>query len=321
MRALCLALLLPTAAAAQQPVLTVMTYNSFTSDWGPGPQLEPLFEAECRCDLRFTAPGDAAAMLSRLRLEGPRTEADVALGLDANLIAQAEASGLFAPHGEVLPVQLPVDWADPTFLPFDWGWFGFVMNNDTPQPHSFAELADSDLKVVIQDPRSSTPGLGLVMWLKAAYGDGAGAMWDRLSDNILTVTPGWTEAYGLFTAGEADAVLSYTSSPAYHIVEEGDASKVAPIFTEGHYLQVEVAARLASSDQPALADSFLAFLLTDQAQAIIARTNWMYPARDVALPEGFAALPRPDKTLFLPPAEVATTADAAIAEWQAALSR
>lgn len=313
--------LLPTTAFAQGATLNVMAYDSFTSEYGPGPQLEQAFEAECGCDIRFTAPGDAAAVLSRLRLEGARTEADVVVGLDTNLMAEAQASGLFAPHGDLPALDLPVDWTDTTFLPFDWGWFGFVMDAGAPAPHSLAELADSDLKVVIQDPRSSTPGLGLVMWVKAAYGDDAPALWERLSDNILTVTPGWSEAYGLFTEGEADAVLSYTTSPAYHIVAEGDGTKVAPIFEDGHYLQVELAAKLASSDQPDLADRFLAFLLTDTAQEIIATTNWMYPARDVPLPQGFADLPRPDKTLFLPPDQVAATRDAAIAEWQAALSR
>ncbi|MDB6452814.1 thiamine ABC transporter substrate binding subunit [Falsirhodobacter sp. 20TX0035] len=321
MRLLLLTAFLPAAAFAQTPTLQVMTYDSFVGEWGPGPRIEQAFEAECACNLVFTAPGDAAAMLARLKLEGARGRTDVVVGLDANLLAEAQATDLFVPHGTVPAVDLPVDWTDTTFLPFDWGWFGFVMNADMPQPHSFQELADSDLKVVIQDPRSSTPGLGLVMWMKAAHGDGAGTLWEGLADNILTVTPGWSEAYGLFTAGEADAVLSYTTSPAYHLLEEGDSGKVAPIFREGHYLQVEVAARLAASAQPELADRFLAFLLSDNAQRTIATTNWMYPARDVPLPEAFAGLPRPDKTLFLPPADAAAARDAAIAEWQAALSR
>nr|WP_128255110.1 thiamine ABC transporter substrate binding subunit [Falsirhodobacter deserti] len=322
MRLLSAFLFLPAMAAAQdRPVLTAMTYDSFVTEWGPGPELERSFEATCGCDLRFVAPGDAAAMLSRLRLEGPRSEVDVIIGLDTNLMGAARESGLFTTLEGMPATDLPVEWTDSTFLPFDWGWFGFVMNRNMPIPASMAELADSDLRVVIQDPRSSTPGLGLVMWMKAAYGDQAGAMWERLADNILTVTPGWSEAYGLFTEGEADAVLSYTSSPAYHILAEGNSSKVAPIFTEGHYLQVEVAAKLAGSDQPDLADDFLRFLLSDEAQKVIATTNWMYPAREVDLPEAFAGLPRPEKTLFLPPDQVEDLRDAAIDEWQAALSR
>ena len=81
-----------------------------------------------------------------------------------------------------------------------YGYFAFVQNRDLPSPHSFRELADSDLKIVIQDPRSSTPGLGLLMWVKAAYGDEAPAIWKGLSDNIVTVTKGWSEAYGRITS-------------------------------------------------------------------------------------------------------------------------
>jgi thiamine transport system substrate-binding protein len=37
--------------------------------------------------------------LSRIRLEGARSEADVVLGLDTNLTAAAAETGLFAEHG------------------------------------------------------------------------------------------------------------------------------------------------------------------------------------------------------------------------------
>jgi thiamine transport system substrate-binding protein len=56
------------------------------------------------------------------------------------------------------------------------------------------------------------------------------------------VTKGWSEAYGLFLKGESDLVLSYTTSPAYHMIEEKKDHYAAANFAEGHYLQVEVAA-------------------------------------------------------------------------------
>ncbi len=87
------------AAFAQTPVLTVYTYDSFVSDWGPGPAIEEAFEAQCGCDLQFVGAGDGAALLARIRLEGAQTEADVVLGLDTNLTAAARTTGLFAPHG------------------------------------------------------------------------------------------------------------------------------------------------------------------------------------------------------------------------------
>jgi thiamine transport system substrate-binding protein len=313
-----------TLASAQTPVLTVLTYDSFTPEWGPGPIIEAGFEAICACDVQFVTAGDGAALLARVKLEGDKTEADVVLGLDTNLTADAAATGLFAP---IIPVAntLPVPFEDPLFVAFDWGWLAFVYDTTklASPPTSFAELAASDLKIVIQDPRSSTPGLGLLMWVKAAYGGGAGEIWAGLADNIVTVTPGWSEAYNMFLAGEADMVLSYTTSPAYHLIAENDASKSAASFSEGHYMQVEVAGKLTSSDQPELADAFLAYLTSEAAQSALITTNWMYPANQPAagLPAGFETLIQPEKSLLLSAVDAQSVRAEAIAEWQAALTK
>ena len=317
--------MLATMAGADTPVLTVMTYDSFVSEWGPGPAIEKAFEATCACDLQFVGAGDGAALLARVQLEGRATEADVVLGLDTSLTAQAAATGLFAPHGQPGPWDVPVAWDDPLFLPFDWGWFAFVYDKTrlaTP-PASLSELAASGVKVVIQDPRSSTPGLGLLLWVEAAYGDKAGQLWADLADNIVTVTPGWSEAYGLFLEGEADMVLSYTTSPAYHLIAEGDATKAAAPFSDGHYLQIEVAGKLAATDVPDLADQFMAFIGTEAFQSAIPTTNWMYPARTPAagLPKGYDTLISPAKSLLLSPAEAEALRLPAIERWRAALSR
>ena len=318
------ALMAPMATAETQ-VLTVYTYDSFVSDWGPGPAISEAFEAECGCELNLVGVGDGAALLARLQLEGARSQADVVLGLDTNLTARAEATGLFAPHGVEADLDLPIDWDDPLFLPFDWGWFAFVHDrNRLPEPPgSFADLIDSDLDIVIQDPRSSTPGLGLLMWVEAAFGDEAPAIWQGLAPRVLTVTSGWSEAYGLFLDGEADMVLSYTTSPAYHLIAEDDDSKAAAAFAEGHYMQVEVAGVLASSDQQDLARDFMAFMVSDAFQSIIPTTNWMYPAVTPAegLPEGFETLHRPEQSLLFSAEEAAERRDAALDAWRDGLAQ
>ncbi len=319
--------LAPVLAGAQdRPELTIYTYESFVSEWGPGPAIAENFEAICACDVTFVGAGDGAALLSRLRLEGDRTPADILLGLDTNLTATAADTGLFAPHGlEAPPLDLPVAWDDPMFLPYDWGYFAFVHDRATlpDPPTSFEALAASDVSIVIHDPRSSTPGLGLLMWVKTAYGDRAPEIWEGLADNIVTVTPGWSEAYGLFLDGEVEMALAYTTSPAYHLIAEDDPGKAAAMFDEGHYIQIEVAGVTASSDQPALARDFLAFMLTDGFQGVIPTTNWMYPARtpEAGLPKGFGTLAVPETALLLPPEEARAARDAALAEWLAALSR
>ncbi|AML51097.1 thiamine ABC transporter substrate binding subunit [Falsihalocynthiibacter arcticus] len=319
-------IVLASAATADTQELTVYTYDSFVSDWGPGPAIEKAFEAQCECDLKLVGAGDGAALLARVRLEGVRTKADIVLGLDTNLTAAAAETGLFALHGqEGVAFDLPIEWEDTMFIPYDWGYFAFIYDNtkiSTP-PANFKELAASDLKIVIQDPRSSTPGLGLLMWVKAAYGDEAPAIWEALSDNIITVTKGWSEAYGMFLEGEADMVLSYTTSPAYHLIAEEDASKSAAPFEEGHYLQVEVAAKVAHTDHSDLADEFLAFMVSDAFQSIIPTTNWMYPAvtPDDGLPEGFETLTIPTEALLFAAGDAQAERDGALEEWRLSLSK
>lgn len=314
------------AWAEDKPVLTVYTYDSFAAEWGPGPAVEKAFEATCGCDLQFVTSGDGAALLSRVLLEGADTKADVVLGLDQNLMAQAAESGIFDKHalGEV-KYDLPIAWDDPIFVPYDWGYFAFVYDKTktVSVPANFEALAKSDLKIVIEDPRSSTPGLGLLLWVKAAYGDRAAEIWAGLADNIVTVTPGWSEAYGLFLKGEADMVLSYTTSPAYHLIAEKDDTKAAAAFDEGHFLQVEVAAEVASTKEPDLADRFMAFMVSDAFQSVIPETNWMYPAvtPKAGLPAGFETLIAPKKALMVPPGDAKKMRDAALEEWQTALSK
>jgi thiamine transport system substrate-binding protein len=316
----CLAL----TASAETPVLTVYAGDYFTSEWGPGPAIETGFEAICACDLQFSV-GD---LLPRLLLEGTNTQADVVIGLSTDVLARARATGFFAPHGQDLAaLTLPVAWPDDTFVPFNYGHTAFVYDTTrmaTP-PASFDALRSlpDDIKVVIQDPRTSISGLALVLWVKSVYGDQAGAFWADLAPHILTVTKDWSESYGLFTAGEADMVLSYTTSPAYHMFAESDMTKQAALFPEGHYFMAETVGKIASTDQPALADQFLAWVLTPEFQKAIPAANWSLPAAlPVAdWPEGWAALPLPEKVLFLTETEAEAMRAEAVEEWRAALSQ
>ena len=118
-------------------------------------------------------------------------------------------------------------------------------------------------------------------------------------------------------------VLSYTTSPAYHLIAEEDSSKAAASFDEGHYMQIEVAGKLAGSDQPELADRFLQYLVSDAAQSVLPTTNWMYPAvtPEGGLPAGFEGMIQPGKALLVPNGEVPALREEALDEWLTALSR
>ncbi len=314
-------LLAATSVVADTPVLTVYAPDYFTSEWGPGPSIEEAFEAQCNCDLQYSA-GD---LLPRLMLEGDKTRADIVIGLNTDVTAKARASGLFDPHAQDnTALDLPVEWGDDVFLPFNWSYVSFVYDaTKITSPTSFEDLAKIDGKIVIQDPRSSISGLALVLWVKAVYGDQAEEYWARLAPKILTVTKGWSEAYGLFTSGEAEVVLSFNTSPAYHIVAEEDTTKQAAIFSEGHYPYFELVGKVASTDQPELADQFMAFVLSDAFQSLIPFTNWSYPAAQPVSewPEAFQVLPRPNAAVMYSEDEAEAIRKQAIEEWRRALSR
>ncbi|MEH6825337.1 MAG: thiamine ABC transporter substrate binding subunit [Motiliproteus sp.] len=316
----CYGLAIPSFAAD----LTVYTYDSFVSEWGPGPQLEKAFEARCGCDLEFIAVEDGVSILNRLRIEKERTKADVILGIDDALIEETRREGLIQPHGLPLKgLKAELQWQDADFLPFDYGYFAFIYDSQKiPTPvASLKALIESNASVIYQDPRTSTPGQGLMLWVKSVYGEHANKAWEQLAPHTLTVTKGWWEAYSLFLKGDADYVLSYNTSPAYHVVAEGNSQYRAAHFSEGHVAQIEVAAITRTSDTPELARDFLAFLISSEAQAIIPTSNWMLPVIDgVTLPEVFDQLIAPQRLGFTP-AEVAEHRRDWIKEWRSAASR
>ncbi|SIS52086.1 thiamine ABC transporter substrate-binding protein [Paracoccus saliphilus] len=324
-RMIAAALLAATPAFAQdKPVLTVYAGDYIASEWGPGPKIEKGFEAFCDCDLEFVT-GD---ILPRILMEGEGTDADIVFGLNTDVTARARTSGLFAPHGQdISDLSLPVEWSDEIFLPYNWGETAFVYDETRLEnpPASFDELlnAPDDLKIVIQDPRASISGLALLLWVKSVYGDDTPEAWAKLAPKVLTVTKGWSESYGMFTDGEADMVLSYTTSPAYHIEAEGDTTKHAAIFPEGHYFMAELAAQVKSTDQPELAQEFMDWILTPEFQRTIPLANWSMPAKlpREEWPEVMRDLPRPEKTLFYNEDEAEALRKPALDEWLRAFSQ
>ncbi|MBO6903090.1 MAG: thiamine ABC transporter substrate binding subunit [Rhizobiaceae bacterium] len=315
------------AAAAQDNTLTIYTYESFNSEWGPGPKVKEAFEAECACTVDFVGVADGVALLNRLKLEGAETSADIVLGLDTNLTVEAQATGLFVPHGiNLANVSVPGGWSDDTFVPYDYGYFAVIYDTQTVEtpPASLKELVENTdgPKIAIQDPRTSTPGLGLLLWIKAVYGDNAAGAWASLKNRVLTVTPGWSEAYGLFTSGEAQMVLSYTTSPAYHLIAEREERYKAAEFAEGHYIQIEVAGITTKGAANPLAAQFLQFMTGPGFQDVIPETNWMFPAGATTEPLNpvFADMIRPEEPLLVDPATVSENRKAWVEEWLSVMS-
>ncbi len=150
--------------AAADNKLTVYTYESFTAEWGPGPKVEAAFEKQCGCDLEFVAIADGVAILNRLKLEGKSTKADIVLGLDTNLTADAEATVCLFRMRLTLPVsRSPVATAMMFSLPFDFAHFAVIYDSEKVKnpPKSLAELIAGDpaQKIVIQDRAPRRPDL------------------------------------------------------------------------------------------------------------------------------------------------------------------
>lgn len=313
------------AMAEQSPVLTVYTYDSFTSDWGPGPKIKTAFESQCGCELNFVALDDGGSVLSRIRMEGKNTQADIVLGLNNNIMAQAQATGLLAKHQvDTSKVVIPGGWNSPYFVPFDYGYFAFVYDKTKMKnpPKSLKELVErDDFTIIYQDPRTSITGQGLLLWMKDVYGNDAAKAWQQLAKKTVTVSKGWSDSYPMFLKGESDMVLSYNTSPAYHIIAENNPNYAAATFSEGQYAQIELAAKLKSSKHQKLADEFMQFILSDDFQSVMATGNWMYPVTDVPLPKGYEQLTMPKAMLSLDPDVVAKQLKSWTREWQMALTQ
>ena len=302
--------------------LTIYTYDSFVSEWGPGPIIEKIFEEKHNADVQFIAVDSAATLLNKVILEGDTTKADIVLGLDMNLFDLAEQSGLFSSYNidDINnSLNLPLNWESTKFVPYNYGYFSFVYNeaNLESPPRSMDELINStNARIVIQDPRTSTPGLGLLTWMKALYGDKAGDEWKKLNKKIISVTKGWTDAYyNFFMAGEADMVLSYTTSPAAHIMFEERYDILATTFEEGNYITIEFAGILNNSKNKDLANKFLNFMLSEEFQSVIPSTNIMYPVTNIKdLPEAFDKLEVP-KFIQMDPKEINKNKEKWIDEW------
>lgn len=313
--------IITTAKANDKPTLTVYSYSSF----GPAKTLKADFEAQCDCVVNIISIGDGVTILNRLRLEGSRTKADVIIGLDTNLTSTAKQANLVQPHHIAKPQNLAVDWWDNDFVPYDYGYFAFIYDKEkiANPPKSFEQLINNQngWKIVYQDPRTSTPGLGLLLWMNYVYGTQTPQAWQQLAQHTLTVTKGWGESYGLFLKGEADFVLSYSTSPVYHIINDNEHRYQAAIFDEGHYNQVEVAAITKYTKQYDLANQFMAFLLTPKTQAVFVDKNIMYPAINIELPAAYHEINTVNQSLSFTADDVTNNQKHWIKQWQDIVSQ
>ncbi len=285
--------------------LVIYAYDSFASEWGPAPVVIPAFEKATGIKVELVVPGDAGQVLARAIDEKKAPVADILIGIDGNLLPKALSAGVLSAYepkeSKVIPANLILD-SEWRLTPYDWSSFAIIWDSEklAVPPASLEDLTKPEYarKLILMDPRTSTPGLGFVAWTASVYGDGLADYWKRLKPSILTMSPGWDTGYGLFTAGEAPLVISYTTSAAYHAEYETAGRYRALEFSDGHPMQIEGAGIVAKARHRKAAEAFIDFMLTSEFQSALPLTNWMYPVMPgLTLPASYAAAPQPDKTL------------------------
>ena len=280
--------------------LTVYAYDTFCGDWGAAASVIPAFEEATGIKVNLVACGGAVEMLSRLRLEGKRTPCDVVIGITNDLAESAYGilESYDSPYLDTIDSRYVFD-PEHRLIPYDYGAFAFVWDTEsgiTP-PTCLEDLTKEEYKdkVILIDPRTSSVGTGLLAWTYNALGDGWLDWWEKMSENALTIASGWSSAYGLFTEGEAPIVLSYTTSPVYHVMYEDTTRYQALLFTDGHTVTIEGVGIIKDTQHRKEAEAFIDFLLTD-AQIDLANANSMYPVNStIELPEAYDYAPVPEK--------------------------
>lgn len=303
--------------------LLIYSYDSL-----PG-SLEDLtveyFESQYGVTVTFDRVGDAGAVYTQAYLERDNPQADVLLGLDSSDVPRAIDDNLLEPYEpedlRVVDEQLILD---DTFhaVPYDWGYI--VLNVDTEQvdsvPESWDDLLSEEYRdsIIMLNPGTSSPGRNFLLFTIAEFGtDGYLDYWRELEPNILTVTGGWSEGYGLYTEGEAPLVVSYELSPAFHREFEDTDRYESVLFDGGGYRQVEFAGITRGTRNRLNAERFINFMVDELFQEEIPLSQFMYPIHpEVELPESFGEIERITRSVMLDPRDVADNFEEWFAEWE-----
>ncbi|NLW58852.1 MAG: thiamine ABC transporter substrate-binding protein [Firmicutes bacterium] len=324
---LVLALVLSGCSGRSGRPLTVYTYASF-----PPVLIEQIvnhFQAEYGVKVEFRSFSDTGPLLNQLVQEKKKPQADVVIGLDNNYLPKVLELGLLEPYKPQAADRIRPDLIfDPEFhlTPFDYGYV--VFNYDSERlarvPTSHRDLLDPEYKgqIVVENPLTSSPGQVFLLTTIAVFGeDGYLDFWRALKPNLLTITPGWDEAYGIFTSGEAPLVVSYGASPAYHLIAEGTERYKALVLDGGAYAQIEGMGIVKGTPNLQNAQRLVDYVLSPEFQALIPESQFMYPVRtDVALPESFRVAAQAERLFNLPPDVVAANLERWLSAWEQVMS-
>ncbi len=261
--------------------------------------LIPWLKAEKGIEVEFVP---VSGLVSMLELEKDNPKADIAIGLTAISATQAKEKGLIVPFKPNGIDRLAGDYLimDPEWYvtPFDYGALAINYNTTTMPnpPRSFDSIPDSGERIlIVEDPRSTT-GQEVMLWSYALYGDKWEDFWRYIKPAILTVTPGWNEAFAKLQSGEAPMMMGFATSDLYFT--DGKFNSFIP--EEGGYIYLEGASLVNKKHIKKAAKSFINAMWDPEFQKTMLEQNYMLPVTKYTLPPSYAAVPFADKVVQLP---------------------
>jgi thiamine transport system substrate-binding protein len=310
---------------AASGTVTLVTHDS----WALDEKLVKRFERESGMTVEVSAAGDAGTLVNQLVLTKDSPLGDAVFGIDNTFASRALDAGVVE---EYTPSDLPegVEQAGGALTPIDQGdvcvnadlaWFE---ESGLDVPETLEDLADPRYRdlLVVTNPATSSPGLAFLLATIGAFGeDGFEDYWASLVDNGVKVADSWEDAYyvdfsGAGEGGERPLALSYATSPAFTVSEDGSESTTSALL-ETCFRQVEYAGVLAGADNPEGAQALVDFLLTQDVQAALPESMYMYPAdSSVELPADWQKFaPQAEAPFEVDPAEVSEHRDEWIDRW------
>ena len=305
-------LLLAGCAPANQAAtkVTLVAHDSFAiSD-----ESIAEFQEDSGFELEIIRAGDAGSLTNRLVLTKDSPIADVVFGIDNTFRGIADENGII--EGGLVAV----DYADVCFN-YDRLWF--EQRGITP-PASWRDLTKPDYNslTVVTNPLSSSPGLAFLATTVAAFGEPAFEQyWKELRDNGVMVASGWEEAYFTYFSGssgngEYPIVLSYSSSPAAEIREDGK-SQTAALLDEC-FRQTEFVGTLTGAKNPEGAKDLIEFLLSESFHNTMPGLMYVYPVNENAsIPAEWAEFGRAARSTLGENLSIATHREKWQTKWSA----
>ena len=323
--------------------LTVLTHNAFAISKG----VIQAFTHETGIDVKFVQAGDGGEVVNRAILTKDHPIADVLYGVDNSLLVRAEKAGIFEPYlSPQLDTVKPQYRFDPDHLvtPIDAGYINLVVDKaalakaGVPQPTSLADLTEPAYKnmLVVENPATSSPGLGFMLTTVAHFGTGHPGdwldFWARLRNNGVQVTSGWQDAYySAFSkyGGDRPIVVSYSTDPAAEVIFAKTKlahSPVASVLCDHcAWLQIEGAGILKGTRHTKAAQAFIDFMLSKRFQEDMPLNMFVYPViRGATVPTAFqtySPVPTSRQTATLSPAVIASGEKRWIEQWTAVVQQ